>query len=380
MKKKILIIVGTRPELLKIASLYLDLKKDKNFNVALCVSGQHKSLMTQALNVFKIKPNFLLNLHIKNISLGFLTALISKKVNIVLKKYLPNLVIIHGDTATTYSSAMSAFYLNIPIAHVEAGLRTYDLKNPFPEELYRQVVSRISTFHFAPNLKNKNNLINEKIDPSNIFVTGNTIIDALKLILDKIKRNNKYSCYLKKKLKKILNFNYLKNNFIIVTMHRRENFDTGIKSLCQSLDILSEKYKNYHFIFPVHLNPNVLKNVLIYLKNKKNIHLIKPLKYDLFVYLLKKCKFILTDSGGIQEEAPSLGKPVIVLRKKTERLESIISKNSLLVKPEKINIVKYCERLILNKTLLLKMSKSKNIYGDGRASKKIIKILKKIKL
>jgi UDP-N-acetylglucosamine 2-epimerase (non-hydrolysing) len=380
MKKKILIIVGTRPEFLKIATLYLHLKKEKTFKVYLCLSGQHKNMISSSLRIFSITPDYIFNIYSKNNSLRKLTSLILKNSEVILKKIKPNLLIVQGDTVTTYSSSLSAFYQNIPVAHIEAGLRTYDLLNPFPEELLRQIISRISKFHFVPELQNKSNLINEKVNSKKIFITGNTIIDTLQLILSKIKKNIKYKIMLNKKIKKILKFNYLKKDIVLITIHRRENIDTGIKSLCRAIKILSIKYPNCQFIMPVHPNPKVKNFIFHYLYNRaKNIHLTKPLDYEVFLLLMKNSKFILTDSGGIQEEAPSLGKPVLVLRKTTERTKSIELKNSLLIGSQLNNIVKKCDLLFKNKKVLLSMSKINNIYGDGKASQRIIRILKKIK-
>ncbi|MDC3175345.1 UDP-N-acetylglucosamine 2-epimerase (non-hydrolyzing) [Candidatus Pelagibacter sp.] len=378
MKKKILIVVGTRPELLKVAKLYLDLKKVKKFKTYICISGQHTNLMNQSLNIFNIKPDIHFKINVKNRSLSGLTNIIMEKVNIALKKIKPDILIVHGDTVTTYSSALSGFYLKIPIAHIEAGLRTYDLLNPFPEELYRQIVSRISDYHFVPHIQNKKNLASERVKSKKIIVTGNTIIDTLKILLKKINNNKKYNNSIKKKLEKIVRLNLINKKIILITMHRRENLDNGLKSLCKALKNLSSKYLDYDFIIPVHPNPLVKNFIYRNLKNRKNINIIKSLDYDLFIFLAKQSKLILTDSGGIQEEAPSLGTPVLVLRNKTERLKSIKHKNSILIGNQYKDIVKNFEHLISNKKLLVSMSKIKDLYGDGMASYRIIKVLQKI--
>jgi UDP-N-acetylglucosamine 2-epimerase (non-hydrolysing) len=378
MKKKILLMVGTRPEFLKIICLYINLKKDKNFRVYFCISGQHKSMMKPLLKMFNIKPHHSANIKLVNASLSKLTSKILLNTDMILKKIKPDLLIVHGDTATTYSSSLSAFYQKIPIAHIEAGLRTYDLQNPFPEELYRQVVSRISNFHFAPDNQSRKNLVNEKINPNKIFVTGNTIIDTLKFMKLKIKKNKIYNSMLNKRVNKILKFDYQKKKIVLITIHRRENLDKGVTSLCKALRVLSSRHKNFDFVIAVHPNPKVKEFIYNNLNNLNNIHLIKPLNYDLFLLLLMNCKFILTDSGGIQEEAPSLGKPVLVLRKKTERTKSIYSNNSALVGNETKNIIKHCSKLLYNEDLISNMSKTEDIYGDGKASIKIIKILKKL--
>lgn len=378
MKKKILIVVGTRPELLKVVKLYHNLKKVKKFKVYICISGQHTDLMSQSLKIFNIKPDINFKINIKKKLLFKITNIIMAKVNLALKKIKPDLLIVHGDTVTTYASALSAFYFKIPVAHIEAGLRTYDLLNPYPEELYRQIVSRISDYNFVPHAQNKKNLIDEKVKSKKIFITGNTIIDTLKIILNKIKINRNYKVSLNQKLKKILGFSHINKKNILITMHRRENLDSGVKSLCKALENLSSKYAEYKFIIPVHPNPLVKNFISRNLINIKNIHLIKPLDYDLFILLAKNSKLILTDSGGIQEEAPSLGTPVLVLRNKTERLRSIKYKNSILIGNEYKKIINNFNHLISNKKLLDKMSKVKDLYGDGLASDRIIKVLKKI--
>lgn len=378
MKKKILITVGTRPELLKVISLYFDLKKSKYFNVYLYFSGQHRELISELSKMFKIKPDFLSRIKIINNSLTNLTSLISKNTDRILKKVKPDLVIVHGDTATTYSTTLSAFYQNIPVAHLEAGLRTYDLNNPFPEELYRQVVSRMATYHFAPHIENKKILLNEKVNSKKIFVTGNTIIDALKLINSKIKKNKNYALSLNRKLNSLLNFDYLKENYVLITTHRRENLDDGIASILKAVKSLSIKFKQFKFVIIVHPNPKVKKFISSNLVNKKNIHIIQPLNYDLFISLVSKTKLILTDSGGIQEEAPSLGIPVLVLRKKTERKRSISFNYSKLIGSDFKNIIINCDKLLKDKNLLSSNTKSKDIYGDGKASSKIVRILNNI--
>jgi UDP-N-acetylglucosamine 2-epimerase (non-hydrolysing) len=333
--------------------------------------------MMNDFKIFNIKPDYLFKINPRNFSLSKLNSIILQNTDKVIDKIKPNLVIVHGDTSTTYSSSLSAFYKKIPIAHIESGLRTYDLNNPFPEEFFRQAVGRIANFHFVPDNESKKNLINEKVNSLKIFITGNTIIDTLKFILLKIKKNKKYFFYLNNKIRKILKFNYLKKNFILITMHRRENFDSGLKSLCLAINTLAKKYSEYKYVLPVHPNPAVKKIFNKYLKKRKNIHLTKPLSYELFLLLLNNSKLILTDSGGIQEEAPSLGKPVLVLRKKTERTKSINNNNSLLIGNKYIDIVKNTERLLNNNSFFLKMSRAKNIYGDGHASERIIKVLKK---
>ena len=253
-----------------------------------------------------------------------------------------------------------------------------DLNNPFPEELYRQVVSRIATYHFAPHIENKKILLNEKVNSKKIFVTGNTIIDALKLINSKIKNNKNYALSINRKLNSLLNFDYLKENYVVITTHRRENLDDGIASILKALKSLSIKFKQFKFVIIVHPNPKVRKFISSNLVKEKNIYIIQPLNYDLFISLVSKTKLILTDSGGIQEEAPSLGIQVLVLRKKTERKRSISFNYSKLIGSDFKNIIVTCDKLLKDKNLLCSNTKSKDIYGDGKASSKIVKILNNI--
>lgn len=379
-KKKIMVVFGTRPEAIKLAPLVHALKIDKqNFDVKVCITSQHREMLDQVLKIFKIKPDIDLNLMKKNQCLSNLTSLILKRMKNVFIKYKPDVVLVHGDTTTTLASSMAAFYKSIPVGHVEAGLRTYDLKAPFPEEFNRQITSKVAKWHFAPTKLSKKNLLLESINSSDILVTGNTVIDALYWILKQIDKNIVYKNNLIKKLNKVLKFNFLKDKYILVTAHRRENFGDDFFQICSAISELALNYPNVHFVYPVHLNPNILKPAIKILKGKKNIHLIKPQEYVSFVFLMKKSYFILTDSGGIQEEAPCLGKPVLLMRDITERPEGIKSGTVKLVGSNYNNIIKGVSKLLNNKKYYKTISLSQNPFGDGLACKRILATLRSAK-
>ena len=378
-KKKIMLVFGTRPEAIKMAPLIHAIKAEpESFKLKVCVTSQHREMLDQVLDIFNIKPDIDLNLMTKNQNLSNLTSLILNKMQTVFTKHQPNIVLVHGDTTTTLATSMAAFYESIPVGHVEAGLRTYNLNAPFPEEFNRQITSKITKWHFAPTKLSKKNLLSEGVDKSLIKITGNTVIDALHLILKRIDKNK----YRQKNLNDILNsvipFNWKNKNFVLITAHRRENFGDGLLEICLALKELSVNYPKIHFVYPVHLNPNVSKIVYKLLKGIKNIHLIKPLEYEPFIYLLKHSYLVLTDSGGIQEEAPSLGKPVLVMRETTERPEAVEAGTVEIVGSNKKNIIKGVSRLLNNKKHYQKMSRAHNPYGDGLACKRIVDFLQKI--
>jgi len=372
--KKVLLVFGTRPEAIKMAPLIKEFEKYPNdFDIRVCVSAQHREMLDQVLEIFDIKPDYDLNIMKNNQDLYDITSEVLLKLKDVLEDFKPNLVLVHGDTTTTFSASLAAFYKKIDIGHVEAGLRTGNIYSPWPEEANRRLTSVLAKYHFAPTEKNKENLLKENIK-TNIVVTGNTVIDALFLALKQIKQKN-----LEEEIKKsIKNSGYEITNrkFILITGHRRENFGDGFLNICNALKELSLKYKDIDFVYPVHLNPNVQKPVKEILSNLENVYLIKPLEYLPFVYLLNKSYFVLTDSGGIQEEAPSLGKPVLVMRDTTERPEAVESGSVILVGTKKENIIKYVSKLIEDKEFYEKMSKAHNPYGVGDASKKIVQYLK----
>ncbi len=378
-KKKIIIVFGTRPEAIKLAPVIHELKKNqKDFLCKVCITAQHREMLDQILKIFEIKPDIDLNLMKKKQSLSDITALIIKSMQKVFEKFKPDLVIVHGDTTTSFATSLVCFYNNIKLAHVEAGLRTNNLNKPFPEEFNRQIISKLSSIHFAPTYQNKKNLLLEGVSPKNIYVTGNSVIDALFWIQRKIDSNKSYNQKLKQKLDQILKFDWINDSYILITGHRRENFGKGFSDICKALKELSLKYPKIHFIYPVHLNPNVKNYVLKILKNKKNIHLIPPQEYEMFILLLKYSLLIMTDSGGIQEEAPSFGKFVLVMRDVTERPEAIKTGLVKLVGTNKTNIIKNVSFLIDNCIFNSKKKNTSNPYGNGNSSIKIVKIIKNL--
>lgn len=376
-RKKIMLVFGTRPEAIKMAPLFHELKSNSNhFDVYVCVTGQHRQMLDQTLNFFNIKPDLDLKTMMPNQSLSDLTANILFKIKPILFNFKPEIVLVHGDTTTTVASAISAFYAGIQVGHIEAGLRTNNIQEPFPEEFNRQVTSKIATWHFAPSLQSRKNLITENIEADKIFVTGNTVIDSLFWVLERIKNDNQRSSNLDIKLNKLLSFNWKNERFILITCHRRENFGYGIQEICNAIKKLAYKFSTIKFVYPVHLNPNIQKPVRENLNDISNIYLIDPLDYEPFVYLLNHSYLILTDSGGLQEEAPSLGIPVLVMRNFTERLEALEAGTVQLVGANKNVIVSKVSELINDKKSYKKMSQSHNPYGNGKASKMIAEILK----
>jgi UDP-N-acetylglucosamine 2-epimerase (non-hydrolysing) len=375
-KKKIILVFGTRPEAIKMAPLVHAIKaKPDQFILKVCVTSQHKEMLDQVLDIFNIKPEINLNLMKKNQNLSDLTSLILTEMKKVFYKHQPDIVLVHGDTTTALATSIAAFYLSIPVGHVEAGLRTFNLNAPFPEEFNRQVIGKITKLHFAPTVLSQKNLLAEGIEKSLIIVTGNTVIDALYWILTRIDKNKSRQKNLNDILNGILSFNWKNENFILVTAHRRENFGNGFLEICSALKELALKYPKIHFVYPVHLNPNVNNPVKRILKKINNIHLIKPLEYETFIYLLKHSFIVLTDSGGIQEEAPSLGKPVLVMRETTERPEAVEAGTVEIVSSNQQRIVKGVSRLLNSKKHYQKMSRAHNPYGDGLACKRIVDVL-----
>ena len=376
-RKKIMVVFGTRPEAIKMAPLVHALQSfPSDFEVLVCVTGQHREMLDQVLKVFNITPDIDLNLMKKSQSLSNLTSLVLSEVAAVLAKHEPDVVLVHGDTTTTLATAMAAFYANIKVGHVEAGLRTFDLNAPFPEEFNRQITSKLARWHFAPTELSRNNLITEGVDASFVKVTGNTVIDALFLVLKEIEEDPGRLHQLENYLQGLLPFNYRTERFILITGHRRENFGQGFVQIFEALSILASCYPCTHFVYPLHLNPNVRQPARSLLAGFENIHLIEPLDYEPFVFLLKYSYLVLTDSGGIQEEAPSLGKPVLVMRKVTERPEALKAGTVMLVGAEKNRIVRGVERLLKDEAHYIRMSKAHNPYGDGHSSMRIIQFMK----
>ena len=369
---KILSVIGTRPEAIKMAPVIIKLNNEKKIEHRVCATAQHREMLDEVLSIFKIKPSYDLNLMSKNQTLHELSAKILIRVKKILDEYSPDIVLVQGDTSTAFIGALSAFYSGIKIGHIEAGLRSGNMNEPFPEESNRVFISKITDFHFAPTKKNADVLIKEGVNPKNILKTGNTVIDALLHVAD---RQNNITKELKK-YKSISNVLKDKKQILLITAHRRENFGKGIAEICEALKKIAKKYKNLQIIYPVHPNPNIKNKVFEKLNNIKNIHLINPLSYTSFVYLMKKSTLILSDSGGVQEEAPSLGKPVLVLRSVTERVEAVKSGTVKLIGTKKEKIINEVSVLLENKHLSKKMSQAINPYGDGTASKKIVDFLK----
>lgn len=368
---KILVVFGTRPEAIKMAPLVHLLSR--KVNLKLCVTAQHREMLDQVLNLFEIIPDYDLDIMRHCQELSEITSNVLLGVIKVLKSECPDIVLVHGDTTSSMAAAMAAFYLQIPVGHVEAGLRTYNLNSPFPEELNRQFTSRIATFHFAPTERAKQNLLEEKVPESQIFVTGNTVIDALLSMVEKAKSTN-----FSDNLLKFMPFLKEDNDtfrLILVTGHRRENFGQGFEEICQALNEIAIENPDLKIIYPVHLNQNVREPVMRVLSNQSNIYLIEPLDYLTFIKLMDLSYLILTDSGGIQEEAPSLGKPVLVMRDSSERQEAIEAGTVKLVGKSKEKIVKSVNELLTDTLLYEQMSRAKNPFGSGNSSSKIVNIL-----
>lgn len=364
--KKILIVFGTRPEAIKMAPVVRKFKEDSaNFNTKVCVTAQHREMLDQVLDFFSIKPDFDLDLMTPNQNLHQLTARIIVETKSVLDKFQPDYLFVHGDTTTSMAVALAAFYNNIKVCHVEAGLRTFNKNAPFPEEINRQITGRIADFHFAPTAESKENLLSEGVTESQIFVTGNTVIDALLLGKQIIKKKDFDSIIT---LKQIIDTN---KEFILVTGHRRENHGKGFVNIIEALKTIAQKYSNINIVYPVHLNPKVKKPVEDALAGIKNIKLLAPQPYEAFIWLMDNCKLIITDSGGVQEEAPSLGKPVLVMRETTERPEAVKAGAVILVGTDIDKIILNTSELVENETHYKELSVIKNPYGDGTASKHI---------
>ena len=373
--KKILIVFGTRPEAIKMAPLVKEFQQHSNaFETRVCVTAQHREMLDQVLNLFEITPNYDLNIMKPGQDLYDITANVLLGMKNVLSEYKPDIVFVHGDTTTTFSASLAAFYQQIKIAHVEAGLRTGDIYSPWPEEANRQLTSQIAAYHFAPTQTSKENLLRENVNIVNIDVTGNTVIDALFLALYKIENNSTLKQSIITKLISLYPYNPQKK-IILVTGHRRENHGQGFINICNALKTLAENNPDIDIVYPVHLNPNVQKPVKEILGEVKNIYLIEPLQYEGFIYLMNQSYFIITDSGGVQEEAPSLGKPVLVMRDTTERPEALEAGTVKLVGTDSEKIVAEAQQLLNSTEDYQKMAKAHNPYGDGKACARIISFL-----
>lgn len=366
-KYKVLFIFGTRPEAIKMAPVIKEFKKHTDFNVKICTTAQHREMLDQVLKFFNIKSDYDLNLMKPNQSIFDITVNALKALEKVLDLEKPDLIFVQGDTTTALVGALAGFYKKVKIAHIEAGLRSYNKYSPFPEEINRVLVGHLADYHFAPTEKAKENLLKESIK-ENVYVVGNTVIDALFLGLDIIRKTSEGEYY------KYFHFIDFSKKIILVTGHRRESFGKSFENICYALKEISER-KDVEIVYPVHLNPNVRKIVNRILKGVKNIHLIEPLDYPYMIWLMNKAYLILTDSGGIQEEAPSLGKPVLVMRKVTERVEGLKAGTAKLVGTDKEKIVRETLELLNNKKKYEKMAKAVNPYGDGKASQRIKSII-----
>ncbi|WP_284879644.1 non-hydrolyzing UDP-N-acetylglucosamine 2-epimerase [Acinetobacter variabilis] len=374
MKKKVLLVFGTRPEAIKMAPLALQLKqREDSFDTKVCVTGQHRQMLDQVLDLFNLTPDFDLNLMKPGQTLSDITSSVLKGLEQVFTEWTPDVVLVHGDTATTFAASLAAYYHKISVGHVEAGLRTGDIYSPWPEEANRKLTGALTTYHFAPTQSSYNNLIKENIDPKNITITGNTVIDALLTVKEKVETDRAVIAQFEQQ------FNFLdsKKKLILVTGHRRENFGQGFLNICTALANIAKQYPDVQIVYPVHLNPNVQKPVNELLSGISNIYLIAPQDYLPFVYLMNRSYLILTDSGGIQEEAPSLGKPVLVMRDTTERPEAVEAGTVKLVGTDATLIQQSVIELVENRDLYQTMAAAHNPYGDGTACQQIIHALNK---
>lgn len=386
MKKTILLVFGTRPEAIKMATLVKEFQKyPECFRTIVCVTGQHRQMLDQVLTMFEISPDYDLNIMKPRQDLYDVTARVLTGMRDVLAEAKPDVVLVHGDTTTSTAAALAAFYQQIPVGHVEAGLRTHNIYSPWPEEMNRQLTGRIASYHFAPTPLSKQNLLQEHVDETHIEVTGNTVIDTLYWVTDKIKRDaalHSELCF------QLIGAGYNTTRLhgdrrlVLITGHRRENFGDGFISICQAIKTLTEKYPDVDFVYPMHLNPNVRKPIHEVfggdLNNLPNMFFIEPLEYLCFVYLMEKAHIVLTDSGGIQEEAPGLGKPVLVMRDTTERPEAVDAGTVKLVGTDYEKIVTTVSTLLDDETAYATMSHAVNPYGDGKACNRIMNFIKNV--
>ena len=374
--KKILLAFGTRPEAIKMAPLVKEFQKHPDkFQTIVCVTGQHREMLDQVLSIFSIRPDYDLNIMKQGQDLYDVTSRVLLGMRDVLKEVLPDVVLVHGDTTTSTAVALAAFYQQIPVGHIEAGLRTHQPYNPWPEEMNRQVTDRICTYYFAPTEQSRANLLQENIDAKKIFITGNTVIDALLMAVDIIST----TAGVKEKMAKELQekgYTVGDREYILVTGHRRENFGDGFLHICKAIKELAALHPEMDIVYPVHLNPNVQKPVYELLSGLSNVYLISPLDYLPFIYAMQHSTLLLTDSGGVQEEAPSLGKPVLVMRDTTERPEAVVAGTVKLVGTDAEAIVSNVTALLQDKEMYKRMSETHNPYGDGQACERIIAALR----
>lgn len=382
MMKRIMLVFGTRPEAIKMAPLVKEFQKHpKEFQTVVCVTGQHREMLDQVLHLFEIEPDYDLNIMKQGQDLYDVTARVLTGMRDVLKEAQPDVVLVHGDTTTSTAAALASFYQQIPVGHVEAGLRTRNIYSPWPEEMNRQITGRVAAYHFAPTALSRQNLLEEGIKPESIVVTGNTVIDALYMVVDKIKNDDSLNISLREELREagydVERLKTGERKLVLITGHRRENFGQGFIHMCLAIKTLTEKYPDVDFVYPMHLNPNVRKPIRVVFgeKTASNMFFIEPLEYLSFVYLMEKSTIVLTDSGGIQEEAPGLGKPVLVMRDTTERPEALEAGTVKLVGTDFEKIVGEVSMLLEDEGYYEKMSKAVNPYGDGMACGRIVEWL-----
>lgn len=369
---KVMTVFGTRPEAIKMAPLVKALKATEGVDARVCVTAQHRAMLDQVLDLFSIRPDHDLDLMQKGQTLGQLTARIICGLETVFGAERPDAVLVHGDTATTLGATLAAYYARIPVGHVEAGLRTGNLYSPWPEEGNRRITSALARWHFVPTDSARQNLLKENVDDGTIFVTGNTVIDALLTVTDRLDSDVDMAEGLDRQLPMLA----AAGRIVLVTGHRRENFGTGFENICRGIERLARAYPETAFVYPVHLNPNVRQPVQQYLSGLDNVHLIEPLDYLPFVNLMRRSTFILTDSGGIQEEAPSLGKPVLVMRDTTERPEAVDAGTVKMIGTDSQRIFFECSALLDDAVARQRMALASNPYGDGQASRRIVAVLK----
>lgn len=375
--KKVLFVFGTRPEAIKMCPLIIEFRKyPLDFETSVCVTGQHREMLDQVLEIFDVKPDYDLNIMKQGQDLYDITSKVLLGVRDVLDAVRPDFVLVHGDTTTSMAAALAAFYQRIPVGHIEAGLRTHDIYAPWPEEMNRQITGRIAAFHFAPTQLSFENLLKENVVAEKVLVTGNTVIDALHWMVNKIRSDSKLEFFVRQEIKQTgYDTTRLsgRRKMVLITGHRRENFGEGFLNICHAIGTLAHQYPDVDFVYPMHLNPNVRKPVLEVLGNHNpNIFLMEPLKYMQFVFLMEKSYLLLTDSGGVQEEAPGLGKPVLVMRETTERPEAVQAGTVALVGTDRCKIEQGVAALLNEPLLYERMSKAVNPYGDGKACKRIV--------
>jgi UDP-N-acetylglucosamine 2-epimerase (non-hydrolysing) len=369
--QKVLVVFGTRPEAIKMAPLILTLAQDKRFELKVCVTGQHREMLHHVLDLHNITPDFDLDIMKPNQTLSDVTVAILQGLEGVFAQFLPDITLVHGDTATTFGATLSSYYHHIPVGHVEAGLRTGNLYSPWPEEANRKLTGALAAIHFSPTEASRENLLREGVDPSTVHVTGNTVVDALLNVVGSLDSNDEKQ----KSFESQFDFLGSDKRIILVTGHRRENFGKSFENICMAMRKTAEEFHDVEFVYPVHLNPNVQEPTTRLLSNISNIHLIDPLSYLPFVYLLKRAHIILTDSGGIQEEAPSLGKPVLVMRNTTERPEAVDAGTVRLVGTSISKITSNLKELLTDQDAYSRMSLAHNPYGDGKACHRIAELL-----